>query len=128
MLKMRTSIVIVLLSLGIIGFLSSTSYALCDCKQEEQMIRDLTKQALLYKDRLSSCQQESAKLQQEKDALSKELDQTRQVLEYTKEELRDTHTSFYFSIVGVVFAAGIGLLAGVFLTVKTKNDARQRNS
>lgn len=128
MVKIRYVVIVFLCCFGIVGFLSSTSYALCDCKQEEQMIRDLTKQALLYKDRLSTCQQESAKLQQGKDALSKELDQTRQALEYTKEELRDTHTSFYFSIVGGVLAAGFGLFVGVFLTVKTKNDARQRNS
>ena len=125
MLNMRTFVFIVLLSFGIIGLTSNTSYA--SCEQQEEMIKNLTKQALLYKDRLNFCQQESTTLQQEKEALSKELDETRQELEGIKEKLRSCQTDFHFSIVGIIFAAGVGLLAGVFLTVKTKNDARQRN-
>ncbi|GAK50880.1 hypothetical protein U14_02121 [Candidatus Moduliflexus flocculans] len=129
MVKIRRYVVIIFLGcFGMIGFLSNMSYAIWDCTQQDQMINDLTKQALLYKDRLNTCQQENAKLQQEKEALSKELDQTRKELEDSKEKLRGTHTNFQFSIVGIGLAAGLGLFVGVFLTVKTKNDARQRNS
>lgn len=168
MLNIRTYVLLVLLSFGSAGLFSNVSYA--GCEQEERMIHELEKQALLYKTQASACKQdnenlskrlevlqalekqaliyenqvnaykqeneryknqmsdskqEKTGLQQEKEALSKELKKTQQALDRMKEHARSNQANFNISLLGIVLAAGIGLLVGVFLTVKTKNDARQ---
>ncbi len=128
MLNMRIYIVIALLSFGIIGFISNTSYAILDCKDEERSIQELTKQAIIYKDQVTACKKENTTLLQEKENLSKKLEEAEQALTLMEEKAQKAQTHLQFGLLGIALAAGVGLLAGVFLTVKTKNDARQRNS
>ena len=119
------------------------------CKQENEnllkrleVIQELEKQALIRENQVNACtqenesyknqandsKQEKARLQQEKEALAKELKETQQALDRMKDNARTNQTNFNISLLGIVLAAGAGLLTGIFLTVKTKNDARQRKA